>query len=147
MNVYCVTCGNRAAEGTLLCPIDGSPMRSRASEQPLADPPFIYFDHEFTPVQARDIVLDIPPDSYHWADIDRKAPQATALYTQIMRNGKWQDQTLESGYYGHPVRFNTEGEITHGVIRLLACSDAGRSFRTAVLCPAWMKERLEHGSR
>lgn len=130
-------------QGVKKCPIDGFNMEADTSELPPAPPGWVYFDYTFEPGLAHAIVMDIPRDSYHWADIKRKAPGAVDMYSSIMISGQWQDQTLERGYYEHPIRFDSHGDITHGVMRLLACSAAGRSFRAVVLAPAWMKESME----
>jgi hypothetical protein len=98
-------------------------------------PGFIYIDHTFTPEQAQAILDTIPSDSHHWIDIPRKAAEAVPHYTRLMSNGSWRNETLERGFYEHPIRWDEEGRITHGVMRLMACVASGQPFRSAVCCP------------
>jgi len=114
-------------------------MRADPSEFPPEDEGLVRFDYTFTSDEAARIIDVIPGDSYHWRDIPRKRPGAVARYTHLMRGGKWRDQTFEHGFFEHPIRFNLKGEITHGVMRLLACRDSGVSFRAAVVAPSWME--------
>lgn len=108
-------------------------------------PGIVQFDHTFTPEQADLIVETVPEDSYHWEVTWRvnKIPE----YTAIMRAGEWKDQTLELGFCEHPIRFNEAGEITHGVMRLVACANAGVPFRTAVSCPPGVLEDVLAGRK
>lgn len=142
MNIYCDNCRlRRAADealyrpGGLDCPMCGGPMRARPGDIPPAPPGFEWFDHTFTPTQAARLVARVPAGSYHWADIQRKAPRAVGLYTRLMAEGRWRDETLEHGFYEHPVRFAVDGSLTHGLMRLIACRDSGRPFRAAVFAP------------
>lgn len=109
---------------------------------------FVQFDHTFTPEQAYRLLRRIPPDSYHWADIegrDRSWPPGlepgTRLekYTHLMAAGEWKDELAPSH---HPVRWDEKGEITHGVLRLWACAASGRPFRSAVECPEELAAKL-----
>lgn len=108
---------------------------------------FVLFDHKFTPTEARRIVRRIPPDSYHWKGIDTKGKGKVARYTQLMVAGLWMPQTVDLGFDQHPVRFNQDGEITHGVMRLMACSESGVDLLTAVECPKGLFPRILDGRR
>lgn len=141
-NVYCVNCGCRRGadeavfqEGPLDCPICQSPMRGRLEDIPAAAPGFDQFDHTFTPAEAVRIIATIPEDSYHWRDIPRIAPLAVDKYTRIMAEGRWRHETLENGFWEHPIRWDEQCRITHGVMRLLACRDSGVSFRAVCVAP------------
>jgi hypothetical protein len=125
-------------EGPYLCPIDGLPMRANPDEIPPPPEGFSQFDHTFTPDQAHRIIELIPSDAHHWADIPRKAPHAVARYTALMLAGRWRNETLEHGFYEHPIRWDEQGRITHGVMRLLACKASGQEFRACVFCPTGM---------
>jgi len=141
VNVYCQTCGLRA-DGLSACPIDAAPMRASLEEIPAAPPGFSQFDHTFTPQEAATIIASVPEDSHHWRDIPRKAPHAVALYTELMSDGRWRDETLELGFYEHPIRWDEHGRLTHGIMRLLACRDSGVPFRACVLAPEGLIEEL-----
>lgn len=151
MNVWCLPCGVREAadvnrRSVYECPRCGRPMRARPGDIPPAPPGFEQFDHTFTPEQAALVVSRVPADSYHWADIPRKRPGAVESYTQLMAAGRWVDETLEHGFYEHPVRFAVDGSLTHGIMRLIACRDSGRPFRTAVFAPeGFLQELLGEG--
>jgi len=141
-NVYCDTCGLRSdshegvyREGPLVCPVDGAPMSANPAEIPPAPPGFSQFDHTFTPDQAKAIIDLVPADAHHWRDIPCKAPQAVAKYTELMAGGRWRDETLAAGFYEHPVRWDEQGRLTHGIMRLIACRDSGVPFTACVLCP------------
>jgi len=135
VNVYCQTCGLRSDAHVPVCPIDGAPMRANSTEIPAAPPGFDQFDHTFTPDQAARIVAAVPDDSHHWRDIPRKAPNAVAQYTALMAEGRWRDETLELGFYEHPIRWDEHCRLTHGIMRLIACRDSGHPFRAAVFAP------------
>jgi len=141
-NVYCEVCGLRSdshegvyREGPLVCPVDGATMHADPSELPPPPPGFVQHDHEFTPEQAKQIIDLVPADAHHWRDIPRKAPQAVAKYTELMATGRWRDETLAAGFYEHPIRWDERGRLTHGIMRLIACRDSGRTFTAAVLRP------------
>lgn len=140
MNVYCDNCGCRADRGTPTCPVDDAPMRARDLPAPPAG--FVQVDHTFTPQQAARIIASVPEDSYHWRDIPRKAPDAIDKYTRIMAAGEWRNETYEAGYYEHPIRWDGDGQLTHGIMRLLACRDSGRPFTAAVYAPQGLLEEL-----
>ena len=108
----------------------------------------VQFDHTFTPNQAFGLLSRIPADSYHWVDIGGRGrawpiglePKTRLeLYTRLMASGEWHEELSPSD---HPVRWDEKGEITHGVLRLQACVDAGQPFRSAVECPPWFREQL-----
>jgi hypothetical protein len=106
---------------------------------------FDQFDHTFTPRQATIVLNTIPPDSYHWADIERLDGGRVGQYTKLMAEGKWVDQTLARGFQDHPVRWDENGQLTHGAIRLLACAGSGRNFRTAVVAPQGLLQEMFYG--
>jgi hypothetical protein len=110
-------------------------MLANLDEIPAPPDGWEYIDHTFTPDDAKFILERIPKDAHHWRDIERKAPNAVAVYTSLMLQGRWRDETIELGFYEHPIRFDENGGITHGVMRLLACAASGREFRACVLCP------------
>jgi hypothetical protein len=144
MSFVCRPCNHRrgmyptgAHPSTQRCPhCDGVLV---AVVQPPADG-FEHFDHTFTPEHAKVILDRIPSDAYHWADVEREG--RVPSHTAKMLAGTWQTQTLERGFYGHPVRFDENGDITHGVMRLMACMASGRPFRTAVMCPTGFLESV-----
>lgn len=105
---------------------------------------FDQFDHTFTSAQARVVLATIPEDSYHWADIERIGQGRVVEYTRLMAEGRWVDQTIARGYQDHPVRWNRDGELTHGAIRLIACEASGRPFRTAVVAPSGLLQEMFH---
>ena len=148
-NVRCAPCRNTMGadeavfrEGPLECPICHGPMRGDPSKIPAAPPGFDQFDHTYTPEEAQTIIDTIPADSYHWRDIPRLAPQAVARYTQIMSEGRWRNETIENGFYEHPIRWDEQGRITHGVMRLLACRDSGVPFRAVTFAPQGLLQEL-----
>jgi hypothetical protein len=116
-------------------------MRPRPEDVPVPAEGYELVDRTFTPWDAFVIVASIPADSYHWTDIPRINPGAVRRYARTMIAGKWRDETVDLGFFDHPIRFNHDG-ITHGVMRLLACVKAGRPFRAAVYAPVGFLEGL-----
>lgn len=106
-----------------------------AAEVPPPPKGFVQFDHTFTPEEAWWFLSCISPGSYHWADIERIGNGRIREFTRLMKAGLWKNETLELGFYEHPIRWDERGEITHGVMRLIACRDSGRPFTAAVCCP------------
>lgn len=128
----------RAAGPPPDCHRCGRPMLAKVRPEPGFDK----FDHTFTPAEAQLVLDTIPADSYHWPDIERIGNGRVAQYTAVMLAGRWVPETLEHGYDGHPVRWNAAGDVTHGVMRLLACVASGVSFRTAVVAPPGLLQDL-----
>lgn len=118
-----------------LCPRCRVPLIGEVRPAP---PGFEQFDHTFTPAEARRIIRRIPADSYHWADIETKGAGKVDRFTALMAAGEWRNQTLELGFGDHPIRFDEAGDLTHGVMRLMACDRSGISFRAAVQAPVGM---------
>lgn len=96
-----------------------------------------YYQHDylFHPADATYIIRTIPPDSYHWGDVERKRLGKVEEYEGLLRAGKWQKQGMFNGLGQHPIRFDKDGEITHGVVRMLACAKSGMSIVAAVVYP------------
>jgi hypothetical protein len=131
--LVCEPCGHRVGQpGVYDCPLCHQPLRAIIPPPPDG---FALFDHTFTPTDARMVLEHVPGDSYHWTDIERKTPTKVAEYTALMLAGLWVDETLAHGFYEHPVRFDEDGQLTHGIMRLLACVGSGCPFTAAVLCP------------
>jgi hypothetical protein len=107
-------------------------------------PGFVQFDHTFTPEQAWYLTSCIPPDSYHWHDIEHGKGKGKVLqFTRLMIRRQWRNETLERGFYEHPIRWDEHRQLTHGVMRLLACAASGQPFTAAVSCPEDFASQLQ----
>ena len=134
--LHCAPCANSVSQwGVDRCPLCQGPLTVPAGVIPPPPAGFARFDHTYTPGHARTVIGRVPADSFHWSDIARKRPGAVAWFTALMLAGKWYDETLARGYWSHPIDFDAEGVLQHGVLRLLACVASGRPLTAVTLCP------------
>jgi hypothetical protein len=59
-------------------------------------------------------------------------PTKVDLYVRLLREGRWQDMTLDRGGDGCPIVFDGDGNLRFGMQRLEACVRAEVSFRAVV---------------
>lgn len=125
-----------------LCPSCGGPMWPRPEALPPNPPGHRYEDITWTPELAWRIIDELPEDSYHWVDIPKDRPGEVQRYAQLMRDGLWQNTLLAHGRSEHPVRFDGNGSLRFGAMRLLAVIESGVTIRHVTFGPDWKMDEL-----
>jgi hypothetical protein len=115
----------------------------RLGDPPPVDPEFLRWlaDHNIEVIDDSPAMEDVcitPELAAQWLRCAHSLhgpndPAVVAHYTELMRTGRWQEQTLANGKGAeHPIYFDGAGRVRYGLQRLQACVQAGVSFMATV---------------
>jgi hypothetical protein len=92
-------------------------------------------DVTISPAVAFQMVSDISPQSYHWTDHVIMDNGRLEEYIKVLKDGKWEPQLFSNNMAQHPIRFDSEDQLSHGLIRLLAICRSDVPMQAALVLP------------